>query len=188
MTFIKKYTVDMILPHPWWFVSLGCMFLLSCASSNTRELQNNYAPTAKLILNQDLTIPAHKTGVFIQGGVVISASARDQYHANCRLIVKDLKTTPQIVKAGQFDITHIQFDEDYVSSTMPLYASTSTHRYIMVSDGPSPQNYATEIYLSSMEQPNVTKLVCSHWEDPTLANHLTPSQIRTTLGDIITLK
>jgi len=184
MTSIKKHLSKKIMRQPWWLIAF--VFVLSCSTTNMADLLKYYAPTAKLVLNQDLTIPAHSTGVYIQGAEVVTASARDQYHPNCRLIVKDLKTTPQVVTAETFDITHIRFDEDYVSSSMPHYASAG--RYMMLSDGPSPQNYATEIYLNSINQPNVTKLVCAHWEDPTLANHLTPDQIRQTLGNIISFK
>ena len=175
------------MPSRILILAFSLMFLLSCTSTSTRNLIPAYAPTAKLVLNQDLTIPANTTGIFIQGGTVVTASGRDQYHPNCRLIVRDLKSTPQVVKTDQFDITHIKFNEDYVSTASPRYA-TAGGLIQLASGGPSPQDYATLFYLTSSKQPNVTKLVCAHWEDPTLANHLTPEQIRTTLGDIMTLK
>lgn len=162
-------------------------FPLSCTSSSTRSLIAAYAATAKLVLNQDLTIPANTTGVFIQGGAVVSASERDQYHPNCRLIVRDLKSSPQVVHADQFDITRMMFNEDYVSKSHPVYAAAGS-KLLLAEGSPSPQDYATIFYLASAKQPNVTELVCAHWEDPTLANHLTPEQIHTTLGDIMTLK
>jgi len=168
------------------FLVLSQLSLHACQSTVTQSLIHSFAPTAKLILNQDLTIPANTAGVFIQGGKVVSAVERDQYHPNCRLIVKDLRSTPQVVKADQFDIRRMQSYEDYVNTASPRYATASNVLHL-ADGGPSPQNFAIVFYLSSTKQPNVTTLACAHWEDPSFAKHLTPEQIRTTLGDIFTL-
>ena len=169
------------------FLVMSQLILQSCQSTVTQSMLNSFAPTATLILNQDLTIPANTAGVFIQGGKVVTAAERDQYHANCRLIVNDLISTSQVVKADQFSIKRMQSYEDYVKATSPRYAATGN--VLLLADGsPSPQNFAIVFYLSSSKQPNVTTLACAHWEDPSFAKHLTPEQIRTTLGDIMTLK
>ncbi len=168
-------------------LTVSLIILISCNSTSGISVVTSYAPNAKLILNQNLTIPANTTGVYIQGGRVVTAAERDQYHPNCRLIVNDLKDTTQEVKADEFTITRILFNEDYVSRPMPRYASAGN--LIMIADGgASPQDYASIFYLSSTRQPNVTELVCTHWEDPPVANHLTLKQIQTTLGEIINLK
>ncbi len=179
-TSIKKKLSGILLS------ALTLVFLFSCSATIDESALSSFAPSAKLVLNQELTIPANKTGVYIQYGKVVTYPELDQYYPNCRLIVNDLKTTSQTVQADEFSITHIMFIEDYTNRPYPLYASLSN--IPLLAEGPTPEDYATIFSLHSEKQPNVKKLVCTHLEDPPIANHLTPAQIRTALGEIMTLK
>ena len=53
--------------------------------------------------------------------------------------------------------------------------------------GSSPIPYATVFDLRSDTQPDVLRMTCMHWEDPTDARFLTLSEIRQALGDYISI-
>ncbi len=137
-------------------------------------------------LNQPLTIPAEQAGVYMQFGEVKSDKDVDEYYANCRLEVNDVRAAAQEIEADSFTVYRVQLFEDYSSRPLQFAAGPG---FIFLGDGPTPQNYATIMYLRSARQPLVRQLVCKHLEDPALfPEHLTVKQMQAAMGKIITIE
>ena len=135
-------------------------------------------------LNQTITIPADSASIYIQGGKILPYPAIDQYYPHCKFESRLRLEESQQIDADRFTVERVRLDGDY--AWLGIF-SDDQEGISLASDGPSPQNYAILIYLYSAQQPQILRLVCSHWEDPVDAEFLTIRQIKTTLGNIITI-
>ena len=139
-----------------------------------------------ITLRQPLTIPPEQAGVYMQYGEVKPENDVDMYYANCRLEVRDVKSVRQTVEPDKFTVYRVQLFEDYSARPLRFAAAAG---FFLLGDGPTPQDYATIMYLRSDRQPFVRQLVCKHLEDPALfPEHLTVKQMQAALGDIMTIE
>jgi len=167
---------------------LACAGLLAACQATVSNESSPYFDVplnSKLTLKQAVEIPPNQAGVYMQDGKVLPKSLIDQYYPHCRLEISELSTTTQKVEPDTFNIYRISYDEDYSSRELRFAASSN---FILVGGGASSQSYATLMYLHSTRQPNVVRMVCQHWEDPTDAQHLSILQMRKAMGDIVTLQ
>lgn len=175
------FTAGIVMAVLLLFGISSCQKIANSDLSYGPELQAG----AQLVLHRKLTIPSERASLYIQDGEVRPHKAVDQYYPHCKFEVLDIKTRPQTIEPDTFIIKKITREPDYLGGTQPgRYATAGKFQ---ISDGSSPYNYATLLYLNSTRQPRVHLLVCSHWEDPTDASHLTLQQIRHTLGSIFSL-
>lgn len=146
---------------------------------------------SRVVLHRDLTIPANQVGVYLQGGRLVPFADVNQYHPHCKFEVRTLTDNPRTVRADAFTVTRAT-QEQLKSVRAPLQVAGVGIGLAMGGDadgGPSPEVYATRLTLASERQPDVLRLTCGHWEVPTPTTvHLTISQIRKTLGDIMSLR
>ena len=165
------------------FIILFCFGISAGHTVETNAATENLSRGWKLILKQNLTIPAYEAGVYLQYGKIVSVQERDQYYSNCRLEVRDPQEHPQVVEADSFTVYRVKRSEEDASLYTPQYAST-----VLSMASPTADDYITTLYLRSKQQPDVIKLECRHWEDPSVfPEHLSLKQIRDTLGEIFTL-
>jgi hypothetical protein len=137
---------------------------------------------SKLILNKDITIPPDNAGVMLQGGLVMNQRSINQYQPNCRLEVNAVLPTPQTVLADEFQITHVSTNsymvrshDGFIKVGMNLAGSMGMY------------NFTTVMKLSSARQPQVRSLTCQQWGDPSWGVPVSIQQMRTTLGEHMTL-
>ncbi len=155
--------------------------LAIAAPANTETIRAGW----QLSLNQTLTIPPQSAGITLQDGKVASEIEMDQYYPNCRLEVRDPQDKSQTVTADTFTIYRVKWTEEDVLLHSNMYASNG----MFPISSSTADDYTTTLYLRSEQQPNVTKLICRHWEDPTgFAEHLSLKQIRSALGEIFNLQ
>lgn len=147
------------------------------------ETSRFYPPPAgsRLILKQRLTIPAETAGVFIQGGRAVSSREVNQYHPHCRLEVHERRDTSQTVDPDEFLVRRVRREVQTVSRPGLLPAANTSGRT-------SFWIYRTLLDLQSPRQPQVRVLVCQHWGEPPLDDHLSIRDIRRALGDVMTLE
>jgi len=169
-----------------------CLFLVSLALSACSWSQNisnqlSVIPIGSVLtLNKKLQIPPGKTGIYIQAGQVMERPSVNAYSPYCRFEVSSLNNSSfTIVDEDKFDVYKIMFDSELVSSDQIMVASLD-----IVSYGASimADIRTTEFFLKSEKQPDVLRLRCGHWEDPTDAFYLNLDQITQTLGDVITIE
>lgn len=167
-------------------VLLFSLLLVACQSAGPVDEDSRFHVLpigSRLILNQDITIPAHTAGVHIQGGRIVNGKVLNQYHPHCRLEVHDVREVAQTVTADEFLVHRVQ----HVTPTVSLPGLIKTGRRYVGSSS-SLLVYQTFLGLRSARQPQVRWLACMQWGDSSLGQHVTTSEIRQTLGKIITLQ
>jgi hypothetical protein len=169
-----------------WIVFLAAV-LSACQSDATYyaspEDNPAYLPATgtKLALHQPLTIAPDKAGVYLQYGKTTEFNQIQRYSAHCRFEVYKLSTEHQLIQPDTFIIHKI--------SQQQSAADFSPYRKIGRYDGGVAYlYYATEFYLTSTTQPNVFRLTCGHWLLANEGRYLSLMEIRSTLGDVITLQ
>lgn len=141
---------------------------------------------SKLILKQTLTIPPNAGRVYIQYGKVVTPKEKDDFYAHCWFLSWYVLSTPQVIKPDTFIITKSEKFEDTVSRQPDhLFAMNGFLGIGAYHDGgPMALEYSTEMHIHSDKQPNIHRFVCSHWETPYDANHLTVAEMQRALGHI----
>lgn len=168
------------------FITVVLMFVGSAgrvaeAGSHDKTISRGW----QLVLNQDISIPGHSAGVYLQNGKLLPESEIDLYYPNCRLEVREPQEKVQTIKAGSFTVYRVNWTEEDVLLHSNLYAANG----MLQISSPTADDYVTTLDLRSKQQPDVSRLVCKHWEDPTgFAQHLTLKQIRGALGEIFSLQ
>ncbi|MBI5611496.1 MAG: hypothetical protein HY942_00290 [Gammaproteobacteria bacterium] len=168
---------------------IGLIALLAVSACQTAPLPREESPYytvpvgSRVTLHKELTIPAARASVYIQGTLIATWQEVNSYHPHCIFEVYKVKDTPQRVQPGTFTVRKVR--QQHLSGIRP---GTRYARLFADSD-PSFVIYATVMDLESIEQPEVFRLTCQHWEIPSQSQqHLTIRQIRTALGELITLK
>jgi hypothetical protein len=196
-----------------------CVGLLAaCQSASVPYEDSPYAliPSgSRLVLERDLTIPAGRASLYIQGGEVRPYLEVDFYRPHCRLEVEKVLDIPQVVKRDTFLIDKVVTEQLpwpaagrralprwpvaaaaapgaglVLASTGPALAMERNPRagFFGQHDGPSHWTFITHLRLRSERQPQVRQLSCQHWDDPALGVPLTIRQIRETLRGIFALE
>lgn len=161
-----------------------CLLLTACQTTGPFDENSSFhllPAGSRLLLKQDLTIPAHSAGVLLQGGHVTSSNAVNRYHPHCRLEVLDVRETTQTVAADEFVVQRARQETPMVTHPDTRQAGlrkVSTIGYF---------DFRTILDLRSPRQPRVRWLTCNQWGDPGLGQHLSVREIRQALGDIFTL-
>jgi hypothetical protein len=161
-----------------------CLLLAACQTTGPLDENSPFhvLPSgSRLVLKQELTIPANSAHVTLQGGRVVSDNDVNQYHPNCRLEVHDVRDTPQTVTADEFVVRRARQDAQVAARAglMPAglnNSSNSVSFYI----------FRTILDLRSERQPQVRWLTCQQWDHPARGRHVTISEIRAALGVIMT--
>lgn len=142
---------------------------------------------SKLIVKQSLTIPAGKGRVYLQGGKQISEKEKDQYYAHCWFLSRKVLQTPQTIQPDTFIVTHSSKLEEEVQ-LKSRYQLASLSSGIYASNGATATEYITELDIHSDKQADIFRFACSHWEDPTDAQHLTVKDMKQVLGDMVIIE
>ena len=135
---------------------------------------------SRLILNQQLTIPAGQARIFIQNQQLYNnVNLIDQYHPYCEFEVKTLSQSLQQIQPDDFIIYRVVDEETQAAREPVLYAS------LKLSDiAPLLVAYNTTFYLKSAKQPDVLRLNCLHWDDLNANRYLSFTEISSTLGKV----
>jgi len=157
---------------------LMLFILSSLVGCNYPQSYSEIKPGARLIIHQTLTIHAGSASIMLQHGKVITASQLDPYHPRCWFISQLLKATSQKITPGVFNIIRVRQYDEVVQRPASGYLLASMFSTL----GLTAVDYMTEFELQSAQQTGITRLICSHWEDPDDAEHLTAKQIQSALG------
>ena len=139
---------------------------------------------SRLVLNQDIEIPADSARAYVQHGRVLSFPKIDRYRAHCKFEMKRRLDTPQTIKPDTFVVTKMYREINrgtHSGAIMPVAIQ-------LAGGGLSYELYATFFLLNSPTQPNVLGLTCQHLEDPVSPRYLSIQDIRMALGNVATLQ
>lgn len=171
-----------------YFPVVLTIFLAACAAPRPDPDSPYYLlpKDSVVILEQPVTIPSPGVSVWIQDGRV--STGRDHYRPACKLEMRDRPEHGRTVEPDAFRVTRVGRNQMQVS------ADWSLRRVAFGSRGDSPTAFEmeTHIYLESARQPQVYRLVCTHWSggvgSSDFPHYLSINQIRDTLQGIIRIE
>lgn len=168
------------------FLLLLSLALAACQYVPPRDIDSPFfsPPAGSLLrLTRPLTIPAHDAGVNIQDGHAQYSSWRlNRYYPHCNFELHTRANQERVIEPDTFTVTRTVRETENA-----LLAPAIVAGFGGSGDGPPNENYMTVLYLHSDRQPDVFRMTCQHWEDPSEGNHLTVQQIRQALGDLFIL-
>jgi hypothetical protein len=163
---MKIHAIDRLNPMRLAAVIVLTITLSGCAQMHDVDSPYYDIPSdSKLILHQDLNVPAGKAHVDIQHGMVIAGL--DNWDVGCQLEVRDLG--PGMVSADTFTISRAEVSQEWVNR-------------------PSTMRFYRTLYLQSDNQPNVMQMVCQFWSYPLQGHGISGAEIREALGSVATLE
>ena len=154
-------------------------------------------------LNQEIEIPQGRSFIYIQNGNIApiqNYNAVDIYTPYCMLYINHEARKPHIIKPDRFEITKVIEWEGYQSKrSLYEYAKVNSQpggliktslasRSLNIGGGLDSTMYATILSLRSAKQPKVKQMVCGRWDDPTVVTHLTFGELKSALGDLMTIE
>jgi hypothetical protein len=150
----------------------GILLAMSLAACNpmavSKDVNSRYysIPSgSKLILHQDLNVPAGKAHVDIQHGSI--AAGLDNWTVGCQLEVR--KLGPGVVMADTLTITRAEVSREWVTR-------------------PNIMRFYRTLYLKSDTQPDVMNMVCQYWSYPLQGDVIPVSEMREALGSVATFE
>ncbi|MGB5715788.1 MAG: hypothetical protein WBN81_01710 [Gammaproteobacteria bacterium] len=153
-------------------LSVGIVLTVALAACNpmaaSRDINSPYysiQANSKLILHQDLNVPAGKAHIDIQHGKV--AAGLDNWTVGCQLEVR--KLGPGVVTADTFIIRRAEVSQEWINR-------------------PSTMRFYRTLYLKSDTQPNVMQMVCQYWSYPLEGHSIPVAEMREALGSVATLE
>lgn len=165
-------------------IILMLFILSSLLACNVPPSYSEIKPGARLIIHQTLTINAGSARVMLQHGKIINLRQLETYQPRCWFVAQQVKSSSQKITPGVFSIKRVKQHDEIVQvpvSGYPLASMLSSASFTAV-------DYATEFDLESAQHPGISRLICSHWEDPDDAEHLTVKQINAALGDYASIE
>jgi len=181
------------------------LFLASCGASfkyKPVSIKELVPVGSTLRLMQAIEIPANRAYVYIANGKVMpfkNYNTVDVRKPYCRIGFAKRDTKARQVQPDSFRITKIVEWEDYHGKLgNPQWArldlaDVNIHggfRFGVLDfndGGPSIIMYATIMTLHSDRQPAVKELVCGHWDEQGIVEPLTLTEMKTALGDLMTI-
>lgn len=153
---------------------------------------------SRIQLTQTLTIPPDSARVYFQYGRVISPNEKDNYQPNCWFLSWKVLETAQTILPDTFLIKGSQTSQDFVHNFSSVkFASRSGQvnagvgvgiavgngMNFLAGDRPIAAEYTTTLQIHSNKQPDIRRLACSHWDDPSSGKNLTVDQMQQALGN-----
>jgi len=141
------------------------------------------AANSRLVLKQELVIPAGSAHATLQGGRVVDGKQFDHYRPYCELEVQKVREKPQTLHPDEFVVRRAYHE------TQPYSRAAGFLRVANGPDhgGPSHFVFRTILDLTAPRQPEVRWMICQQWGDPALGTYPTLEEIRNALGNYFTL-
>jgi hypothetical protein len=160
------------------------MVLAGCAAPPLLQESDPGFPRGSLLyLNVPVTVPANAVGAPLRGGNI---GNRYRYQASCRLEVRTLRREPRVIEPDSFEVLGVSRDRDPL--TGPAFPTMGSG-FDLFGEGPGLIYFNTYIYLRSELQPDVFRVKCSQLKESDVDPwYLSPEEIRTVLGDIMTVE
>jgi hypothetical protein len=144
---------------------------------------------SRVVLTQQLTIPAEEVSVYLQDGRLMPFAQVNKYHPHCKFEVYTRGATTRTVAPDEFVVTRaLQEESPSAALGMRHYAGLRMSSIGSQPGGMPLRTFTTRMYLRSADQPDVYRLSCAQWAYPPYDRHVTIEEIRRALGEVITLQ
>ena len=143
-------------------LSILSALLVACSQPSLKDSGSRFYRVqegSRITLNQPLEVPAGKTRVFLQRGVVTPFSDLDQYYPSCSFVVWDLRQEPQTIQPDSFTVQRVSLGETEIVSLPGERQLAGLFSLSAWQGEPLVARYYDH-WLASDRQPNVKRLRC----------------------------
>lgn len=146
-------------------------------------------PTGSTLrLVRPLPVPADGVSLYLQDGALVADhSLLRRYHPYCRFEMWSRLPEARQVEPETFLITRVTRNDEYVSGPHRPLRLAGPFFSGERQGGPMAIIVTTTLYLSSSQQPDVYRIGCEQWGDPSSVRPLTIPEMRQALGGIFEL-
>jgi hypothetical protein len=147
----------------------------------------SFSLESRLVLNQELAIPANWATVRLQAGRVVAFGHVQEQEPHCIVEVDSVREEPQRILPDTFMIIGVQRSISELASAPGFFVRTAFAN----DNRPTQMFFKTTFILRSDKQPGVMRMVCQSDQYAAgigIPRHLTVSEIRKALGNILTLE
>ena len=176
----------MSIMKPGLFIAISVWILQGCSSLTASGYSSPYTKPevgTMIRLNQELSVQ-RGVRIYLQDGYQKDFGDVMKLEPYCQFYVlrsSDEIRKPLTIKPDTFVVYEVFRQKDSVALEGLQVASEGESDF---NDGSSQRTMSTYMELSSDTQPNVTRLICSRWDDPAGRFHLSVDEITASLGDI----
>lgn len=174
--------------------------VLAGCNTTPRYLGNENSPFyvvpagSHVTVNQALTVAPEQAGVFIQNGEARRNGDVRFYDPYCRLELITLSNAARTVAPDDMVVRRSAQHTLRGTSAMAGGTQYASASILLAADnndrdsGPTIQTFATRMELRSEKQPDVFRLTCAKLGYRGEDHHVTITEMRRTLGDLVTLR
>ncbi|NWG39988.1 MAG: hypothetical protein HXY27_08520 [Hydrogenophilaceae bacterium] len=172
------------------FVLFGALLLWSCDTTRTHGPELPYysfALGSRLVLHQELTIPANWATVRLQAGKVAAFGHVQEQEPHCIVEADTVLEKPQRILPDTFMIIRVQRSIGEIANAPGFFIRAG----FAGDNRPTQMFFKTTFTLRSDKQPGVMRMVCQsdqYAAGSGIPRHLSVSEIRKTLGNILALE
>lgn len=168
--------------------ALGLGGCVSLTSPDPASPYYAYPANWTMRLNQPLVIPPGAATVRLQYGNIVPRNGVQEHDPYCVVELETVRAEPQRLQPGQFEVRRVTRTVETVAATEARFIKAGNAHH---DTGPSFLYYKTTFHLRDPAQPTVRNLTCA-WDqmapwNRTFMRHLTLAEIRSALGNWITL-
>jgi hypothetical protein len=138
----------------------------------------------KLEVRQAIVIAPDDARVYLQYGQIVSKKELKNYYPHCWFVSWERRSNEQQIRPDTFLISRVVRKKAAVT----LKSAGFSFAALAFEAGNSFEDYVTELEIVSERQSDIKRLICSHWEDPADARHLTTEEIQKSLGEYAKVK
>ena len=170
-----------------FIIGITVLGIGGCAAINNPDYSSPYTtPRVGTIvqLNQELSA-RNGVRIYLQDGYQLTWIELEKQEPYCQFYVlrtPDELRKPLTIEPDTFTVESVFRRKDSVTVEGIQVAMDGGESE--VDRGSSQRTMSTYMELSSENQPNVTRLICSRWQDPQLRFHVSVEQIIQSLGDL----
>lgn len=168
----------------------GVIFLCSCNTPRDDGQKSPYyrfPENGRFVLNQPLEIPANWATARLQSGNIVAFGHVQEQEPHCIVEIDTVRAEPQRIEPDVFTIIRVQRSISELAAAPGFFIRTA-----FASDTrPTQMFYKTAFALKSVKQPGVLRMICQSDQYAAgigIPRHLTVSEIRRALGNILTLE
>jgi hypothetical protein len=175
-------------------IGLSLVLLGGCQGTPVRDVDSprfKVPPGSEVVLHRPVQTDPGSARAYIQFGRPVSFAETRQRYPRCLFFLDTVSEPPQTIEPDEFEVVETRQLRRVCSLPRDrLLASVGFGFGFGLGADDSDENFATHMQLRSKRQPEVRELICEilTTTSDVMRDHLTVSEIRQTLGEVVTLR
>lgn len=169
--------------------------LAGCQTPQVRDADSPYfvPPVGtRFVLEEPIAVRGGQAALYIQAGKVLRYPDLDRYDPHCKFELRTVAEERRKVEPDTFVVRKVERFSRSVERRLDEPVRVAARGGLLLGaeseGGPFVEVMTTRLHLHSERQPEVLRMECSHWDDFNFPEHLTLSQMRSTLKGLFRIE